>query len=96
MHICFSSGQSKQSPASNTSVAGIMAAAVRQQQQQQQAAVGTMTREELERHLDLKQSTKPQYMSLGQAMNTLPDDIFGNEDSNQGGSVFFKISNLRK
>ena len=47
-----------------------------------------MTREELERHLELKQSTKPQYMSLGQTMNTLPDDIFGNEDSNQGGSVF--------
>ena len=88
----FVAGQSKQSVGSSTSVAGLMAAAAaRQHQKQQQAAGGTMTREELERHLELKQSTKPQYMSLGQTMNTLPDDIFGNEDSNQGGSVFTAV-----
>ncbi len=62
------------------SVAELMATAARQQHPQ----TVTMTREELERHLELKQSNKPQYMSLGQTMNTLPDDIFGNEDSNQG------------
>ena len=93
----FVAGQKRASPGSSSSssaatVSGLMAAAAaaRQQQQHQAAAVvaGTMTREELERHLEMKQSSKPQYMSLGQAMHTLPDDIFGNEDSNPGGCVF--------
>ena len=35
-----------------------------------------MTREELERHLEMKQSTKPTFMSLEKTPNSLPDDIF--------------------
>ena len=46
---------------------------------------GQMTREELERHLDMKQSSKPQFMSLEKAPNSLPDDIFSNDNSNPGG-----------
>ena len=37
-----------------------------------------MTREELERHLEMKQSTKPTFMSLEKTPNSLPDDIFMN------------------
>lgn len=44
--------------------------------------VGHMTREEVERHLDLKQSSKPLFMSLEKPANMLPDDIFSNENSN--------------
>ena len=47
------------------------------------AGAGQMTREELERHLELKQSTKPQFMSLEKAPHSLPDDIFSHENSNQ-------------
>jgi len=43
---------------------------------------GHMTREELERHLELKQSSKPTFMSLAPASHSLPDDIFSNENSN--------------
>jgi len=45
---------------------------------------GQMTREELERHLEFKQSTKPQFMSIEKATHYLPDDIFSNENSNSG------------
>lgn len=55
-------------------------AAVRQQPQPIQVA--EMTREELERHLEMKQSSKPMFMSLEKTPNLLPDDIFSNEDSN--------------
>ena len=64
-----------------------------QQQQQQQLshvalaeaiAPGHMTREELERHLEYKQSTKPQFMSIDKAPNMLPDDIFNDDNSNSG------------
>jgi INO80 complex subunit E len=43
---------------------------------------GHMTREELERHLEMKQSNRPQFMSIDKTPNTLPDDIFNNENSN--------------
>ncbi|KAI0239632.1 hypothetical protein LSAT2_009641 [Lamellibrachia satsuma] len=45
-------------------------------------APGHMTREELERHLDMKQSSKSQFMSIESAPYSLPDDIFSNESSN--------------
>ena len=40
------------------------------------ATGGHMTREELERHLEMKQSAKPTFMSLEKTPNSLPDDIF--------------------
>ena len=46
-----------------------------------------MTREELERHLEMKQSAKPQFMSLEKTPYSLPDDIFSNDNSNQDGWV---------
>ena len=43
-----------------------------------------MTREEVERHLDSKQSNRhQQFMSLAAAPSSLPDNIFCNDDSNQ-------------
>ena len=41
----------------------------------------TMTQEELERHLELKQGNKPQFMNL-EKTPMLPDNIFSNENSN--------------
>ena len=40
---------------------------------------GHMTREELGRHLDMKQSSKSQFMSIESAPQSLPDDIFSND-----------------
>ncbi|KAK2168658.1 hypothetical protein LSH36_15g12034 [Paralvinella palmiformis] len=51
------------------------------------SATGQMTREELERHLELKQSAKPQYMSVEKTPYSLPDDIFSNDNSNQDGEL---------
>lgn len=48
-------------------------------------ASGHMTREELERHLEMKQSSKPQFMSLEKTPYSLPDDIFSHDNSNQDG-----------
>lgn len=70
-----------------------------QQQQLQQLPVslaetlqpGHMTREELERHLEYKQSTKPQFMSIDKAPNMLPDDIFNDENSNSERYDFMDI-----
>ena len=44
--------------------------------------IPVMSREELERHLEMKQSNR-QFMSLSAAPSSLPDNIFCNEDSNQ-------------
>jgi len=49
---------------------------------QKQNPMGHMTREELERHLDLKQSSRQQFMSIEKTPHSLPDDIFSNENSN--------------
>lgn len=44
---------------------------------------GPMTREEIERHLELKHSNKPQFLSLDVTSHSLPDDIFSHDNSNQ-------------
>lgn len=48
---------------------------------------GPMTREEIERHLELKHSSKPQFLSLDVTSHSLPDDIFSHDNSNQGCSA---------
>jgi hypothetical protein len=45
-------------------------------------AQSMMTREELERHLELKTSAKPQFMSIDKAPHSLPEDIFSHDNSN--------------
>ncbi|ELU07813.1 hypothetical protein CAPTEDRAFT_221368 [Capitella teleta] len=47
---------------------------------------GQMTREELERHLELKTSSKPQFMSIDKAPHSLPEDIFSHDNSNPDSS----------
>ena len=42
-----------------------------------------MSREEIERHLDLKHSNKPQFLSIDMTSHNLPDDIFSHDNSNQ-------------
>ena len=56
---------------------------------------GHMTREELERHLDMKQSSKSQFMSIESAPHSLPEDIFSNESSNHDRSVWNLCCNKR-
>jgi len=48
----------------------------------QQPRVG-LSREEIERHLDLKHSSKPQFLSIDMTSHSLPDDIFSHDNSNQ-------------
>jgi len=43
----------------------------------------TLSREEIERHLDLKHSSKPQFLSIDMTSHSLPDDIFSHDNSNQ-------------
>lgn len=45
---------------------------------------GPMTREEIERHLELKHSNKPHFLSLDVTSHSLPDDIFSHDNSNPG------------
>jgi len=42
-----------------------------------------LSREEIERHLDLKHSNKPQFLSIDMTSHSLPDDIFSHDNSNQ-------------
>ena len=42
-----------------------------------------LSREEIERHLDLKHSSKPQFLSIDMTSHSLPDDIFSHDNSNQ-------------
>jgi len=42
-----------------------------------------LSREEIERHLDLKHSSKPQFLSIDMTSHNLPDDIFSHDNSNQ-------------
>lgn len=42
-----------------------------------------LSREEIERHLDLKHSSKPQFLSIDVTSHSLPDDIFSHDNSNQ-------------
>lgn len=42
-----------------------------------------LSREEIERHLDLKHSAKPQFLSIETTPHSLPDDIFSHDNSNQ-------------
>jgi hypothetical protein len=45
---------------------------------------GLLSREEIERHLDLKHSSKPQFLSIDMTTpHSLPDDIFCHDNSNQ-------------
>lgn len=45
---------------------------------------GLLSREEIERHLDLKHSSKPQFLSIDMTTpQSLPDDIFCHDNSNQ-------------
>jgi INO80 complex subunit E len=45
---------------------------------------GLLSREEIERHLDLKHSSKPQFLSIDMMTpHSLPDDIFCHDNSNQ-------------
>ena len=49
---------------------------------------GHMTREELERHLEAKQNTNPQFLSIEKTPHSLPDDIFSHDNSNPDRYVF--------
>jgi len=42
-----------------------------------------LSREEIERNLDLKHSSKPQFLSIDMTSHSLPDDIFSHDNSNQ-------------
>lgn len=48
-----------------------------------QPARVVLSREEIERHLDLKHSSKPQFLSIDMTSHSLPDDIFSHDNSNQ-------------
>jgi len=48
-----------------------------------QAPRVVLSREEIERHLDLKHSSKPQFLSIDMTSHSLPDDIFSHDNSNQ-------------
>lgn len=56
---------------------------------------GPMTREEIERHLELKHSNKPHFLSLDVTSHSLPDDIFSHDNSNPGWQVFKWLSSIR-
>jgi len=46
------------------------------------ALSGSLTREEVERRLEMKRSNQPQFMNIGVTPNSLPDDIFSHDNSN--------------
>ena len=69
--------------AKQSDLAAQLAAVARKKSPIAGQASGHMTREELERHLEMKTSAKPQFMSIDKAPHSLPDDIFSHDNSNQ-------------